>query len=355
MDITKIDPNFKVDARIERPGMVFRSVEETPFRIYGVFREGDRFRRLPQAVADSVSPGVKHLASKLAGGRVRFRTSSPYVAINAELCDKYVADHITHCGSFGLDLYVGKPGETPLYRGTFRPPADTGDAYQSLVTLPEGEHEVTINLPLYSGLRALYVGLDENATLSAPTPYRYEEKPVLYYGSSVTQGGCASRAGMSYQGVLSRRLDTDFINLGFSGSARGEDAMIEYLSSLDPSVFVLDYDWNAPTPEHLEATHEKLFLAFRQAHPATPIIMLSMPVAPSHATAVTARRREIIRRTYENALARGDNAVFFIDGTTIVDEDSHVDGVHPTDHGFICMANGIEPTLKKALEKAYNK
>ena len=353
MDITKIDPNFKVDERIERPGMLFRSIEETPFRIYGVFREGERFMRLPKAIADKVSPGVSHLATNLAGGRVRFRTNSPYVAIHAELCSKYTSDHITHCGSFGLDLYMGKAGEMPLYRGTFRPPAGTADSYQSLVTLPDGEWEVTINLPLYSGLRALYVGLDEKAALFAPTPYKYEKKPVLYYGSSVTQGGCASRAGMSYQGILSRRLDTDFINLGFSGSARGEDAMIDYLASLDPSVFVLDYDFNAPTPEHLLATHEKLFLAFRRAHPLTPVIMLSKSIAKSHASADTARRREIILTTYENARARGDDAVFFIDGTTIVDEDSHVDGVHPTDHGFIGMANGIEPILKQALEIAY--
>ena len=235
MRLEDIDPNFKVDTNIEREGMKFYNVEAVPFRIHGVFRDGDNFVRLPQAVADSVSPGVSGLAPRLAGGRVRFVTNSPYVAIHAELCSKYRADHFTMCASIGLDAYIEGNGRDTYYLGTFRPPVNVGDSYQSLKDLPHGmEWEVTINMPLYGGLRALYIGLDENATLKPPRKYTYE-KPVLFYGSSITQGGCASRAGMSYQGILSRRLDFDFINLGFSGSAKGEPEMIEYLASLDPS------------------------------------------------------------------------------------------------------------------------
>ena len=352
MRLEDIDPNFKVDTSIEREGMKFYNAEAEPFRIHGVFREGDNFVRLPQAVADSVSPGVSTLASRLAGGRVRFVTNSPYVAIHAELCSKYRADHFTMCASIGLDAYIEGNGKSTYYLGTFRPPVNVGDSYQSIKDLPHGmEWEVTINMPLYGGLRALYIGLDEKATLKPPREYTYE-KPVLFYGSSITQGGCASRAGMSYQGILSRRLDFDFINLGFSGSAKGEPEMIEYLASLDPSVFVLDYDHNAPNPEHLEATHEKLFLAFRAAHPDTPVIMISKPLPEVYFAPSDFRRREIIRRTYENALAAGDKNVWFIDGSKLIDTESTVDRTHPTDHGFILMANGIEPALREALERA---
>ena len=331
--------------------MKFYNAEAVPFRIHGVFREGDNFVRLPQTVADSVSPGVSGLASRLAGGRVRFVTNSPYVAIHAELCNKYRADHFTMCASIGLDAYIEGNGRDIYYIGTFRPPVNVGDSYQSIKDLPHGmEWEVTINLPLYGGLRALYIGLDENATLKPPRKYTYE-KPVLFYGSSITQGGCASRPGMSYQGILSRRLDFDFINLGFSGSAKGEPEMIEYLASLDPSVFVLDYDHNAPNPEHLEATHEPLFRVFRAAHPTTPVIMISKPLPEIYFSPADRRRREIIKRTYENALAAGDKNVWFIDGSKLIDTESTVDRTHPTDHGFILMANGIEPALREALAK----
>ena len=349
MRLEDIDPNFKVDTSIEREGIKFYNAEAEPFRIHGVFREGDRFVRLPRAVADSVSPGVSNLAARLAGGRVRFITDSPYVAINAELCDKYRADHFTMCASIGLDLYIEGNGQPVYYVGTFRPPVNVENSYQSVKDLPSGEWEVTINLPLYGGLRALYIGLDEKATLKPPREYTYA-KPVLFYGSSITQGGCASRAGMSYEGILSRRLDFDFINLGFSGSAKGEPEIIEYLASLDPSVFVLDYDYNAPTADHLEATHEPLFKRFRAAHPTTPVIMISKPLPEIYFNGEHHRRREIIRTTYENAVAAGDKNVYFIDGATLITTESMVDRTHPTDLGFTLMADGIEPVLRLALE-----
>lgn len=103
------------------------------------------------------------------------------------------------------------------------------------------------------------------------------KKPVVYYGSSITQGACASRPGNCYESILSRRLDCDYINLGFSGSAKGEDAIVDYIIGLDMSVFVMDYDYNAPTPEHLEKTHSKMFKAIRAEHPTLPIIIMPRP------------------------------------------------------------------------------
>lgn len=351
MNITDIDPNFKVEENISREGLKFYNSESAPFRIYGVYRENDRFVRMPTEVAQTVSPGVRNLAICLAGGRVRFITNSPYVAIHAKLLRIYKADHFTLCGAAGLDVYIAKPGEASRYAGTFRPPVDVETSYQSIVHLPRGEWEVTINMPLYSGLSELYIGLDENASIKEPTPYKYE-KPVLYYGSSITQGGCASRAGMSYQGILSRRLDCDYINLGFSGSAKGEPEMIDYLATLDPSVFVLDYDHNAPTPEHLEATHEKLFKTFRAAHPYTPVIMISKPRPEAIFASADYQRRDIIMRTYLNAKNGGDENVWFIDGSTLMTIEATVDTCHPTDLGFTIMADGIEPVLRVALETA---
>ena len=120
------------------------------------------------------------------------------------------------------------------------------------------EHTFTINFPLYQGVNSLYIGLKEGSVIKEAPEYE-TTAPFVYYGSSITQGGCASRPGSAYQNILSRHLQWDHINLGFSGSCKGEDEMAYYIASLDMSVFVYDYDHNAPTVEHLKNTHEIFF------------------------------------------------------------------------------------------------
>jgi hypothetical protein len=210
--------------------------------------------------------------------------------------------------------------------------------------------EIIIHFPLYSNVCDLFIGLSRDSEILAAPLYRVE-KPVVFYGSSVTQGGCASRPGTCYQGFLSRWLDFDYINLGFSGSARGEDEMADYIASLDMSVFVCDYDYNAPSAEHLEKTHEKLFMKVRAAHPDLPIILVTRP-KPHYCEGEDLNCFEVIKKTYENALARGDKNVRFIDGRTMFEfagTEGTVDSVHPTDLGFLSMAKRIAEDLKTFL------
>ena len=125
----------------------------------------------------------------------------------------------------------------------------------------------------------------------------------------------------------------------------------EYISNLDMSVFVLDYDWNAPNVEHLKATHEPFYKAVREKHKDIPIIMMSRP--KYYLTDVEKERRAVVEETYNNAVKNGDNNVYYIPGNTLMDEmvkdNGTVDGVHPNDAGFLSMANVIEPVLRKAL------
>ena len=259
-NISDIDKNFKIETKINKDDVVFRNVLSEPFKIYGVFYEDGKFRRMPEKVASTVSPNVYALHANTAGGRVRFRTNSPYIAINTKLAGITRMDHFTLCGTAGFDLYTDG-----VHNMTFRPPYDMGDGYESVLELGEAKmREVEINFPLYSDVCSLYIGLQENAEISAPTPYRVE-KPVVFYGSSITQGGCASRPGTTYQSFISRDLDVNHVNLGFSGSAMAEDEMVDYIKTLDMSVYVSDYDYNSPSAEHLAATHEKMFLAIREA------------------------------------------------------------------------------------------
>ena len=344
--IENIDKNFKVETKINKPDIEFHNARSAPFVINGVYYEDGKFRRMPEAIAKKVSNGVHYLHSNTAGGRVRFKTNSPYVAISAKLSDITRMDHFTLCGTAGFDLYVNG-----AYLMTFRPPCDMVDGYENVLELGTTEEkEIMIHFPLYTNVCDLYIGLARDSEIKAPTPYRVE-KPVVFYGSSVTQGGCASRPGTTYQGFLSRALDFDYINLGFSGNAMGEDEMAEYIASLDMSVFVCDYDYNAPTAEHLAATHEKLFNKVRAAHPTLPIILITRP--RPHYREIDLRSFEVVKATYERAIANGDKNVSFIDGRTmfaVAGTEGTVDATHPNDFGFFSMASRIAEVLGPILK-----
>lgn len=330
-DIAEIDSNFAVGATIEKDDVVFYDAEEEPFKIYGIFREGDRFCRMPGAVAKTVSDGVYVLHTHTAGGRVRFRTNSSYAAISAKM-DKL--GRAPNSSSAGFDIYANN-----VYKGTYRPPFGTVDGYESVVELGDSlEKEITINFPVYCDVKKLFIGLQKDADIAEAAPYR-NIKPIVYYGSSITQGGCASRPGMTYQAIISRRFDIDYVNLGFAGNAKAEESMAEYIKNLPMSVFVYDYDHNASTAEDLLATHEKMFKKIREQNPDLPVIILPRP---KYCISEEEKKRvEIIKATYENAIKLGDRNVYFIDNamlTELCKDDGTVDNCHCSDLGFFSMA-----------------
>jgi lysophospholipase L1-like esterase len=288
-----------------------------------------------------------------AGGRVRFRTDSKCIAIKAVMATDYLMSHITLIGQSGFDLYHRLEDGRDLYHQSFRPPMGMRTGYESAVMTSGKLRDYTINFPLYDGVKELYIALKKDAVLEAPTPYKHQ-KPVVYYGSSITQGGCASRPGNSYQGILTRRLDTEHVNLGFSGSGKAEKEMVNYLASLDMSVFVCDYDYNCLSAEYLRQTHWPLYSAVRSAHPQLPIILISAPTSIKEPENF-AERRAAVRATYDRAVAEGDQNVYFIDGAELFAgecwDSCTVDGCHPNDFGFYRMAMRIEKTLKPILEK----
>lgn len=348
-NISEIDRNLAVSGIVNDTEVRFFNVRSEPFSIYGLLsNEGDRFRRIPTAVAKQVSPGVRNLHGNTAGGRVRFRTDSSFVAIRAVLPEYGLMSHMPFLGSSGFDLYEDE-GKISHYCGSFLPPLDRKEAYESILWLGQQKSRAfTIHFPLYDDVSELYVGLEPGATLEHGEPYR-DLAPILYYGSSITQGGCASRPGNCYSNIISRNLHIDHRNLGFAGNCKGEKAMAEYIAAQKMSLFFLDYDWNAPTPEHLQSTHEPFFLKVREKQPDLPIVMASRTDIPwePRRQAETLRRKEIVLQTYENAVKRGDRRVYFIDGSTVFREAKKlgicpdsctVDGTHPNDLGFACMA-----------------
>ena len=341
----QVDKNLIIPKTINKEGIAFYNATEEPFSLHGVWYEDGTFYRVDKNVASNVSSNVVQKSTQTAGGRIRFRTNSAYIAIKAVLHNTEDVSIMADTSTKGFDFYADG-----VFVRAFSPaPGQKDGDFESIreVSNERKEREITINLPLYSGIKELYIGLEENATLSPAKPYKIS-KPVVFYGSSITNGACASRPGMTYESMVSRRLDCDFHNLGFGGSAKGEPAMVEYIASFDMSAFVLDYDHNAPSVDHLKATHEKLFKAVRAKHPDIPIIMLSRPqdldTEDLHA------RFEVVKQTYDNAVKAGDKNVYLINGASLfdgLDADYTVDAIHPNDLGFHRMAEAVINILEK--------
>lgn len=223
---------------------------------------------------------------------------------------------------------------------------------RAMANLPNKSGEMrdcALYLPTYNGVEKIEIGLAPDSKIEPPKP-RKIKKPILFYGSSITQGACASRPSNAYAAMLCRELDAPMINLGFSGSGRGEEEMARLIASLDISLFVYDYDHNAPNPNHLGNTHEKFFKIIRAAKPDLPIVMMSM-ITSFHSQAPA--RFAHIKRTYDNAVASGDKKVWLIDGRDFVKgaDPAHwtVDNIHPNDYGFYLMYKGALPVVKRAL------
>jgi len=364
MDIQQIDKNFDIPLTIKEPDIIWYNVRELPFSIHGISYDSDNhdFVRMPRTVAKSVSPEVAVLSLRTAGGRVRFVTDSSYIAIRPIMNPTAIMSHMPLTGRSGFDLYRMFDGRE-RYFSTFVPPTSWTDGYVSGTPTYGELCEYTINFPLYDCVKELYVGLKKGAQLRAPSPYRVST-PIVYYGSSITQGACASRPGNCYQNIITRRHSADYINLGFSGAGRGEPAMADYVAGLDMCMLVMDYDSNARNVKELRDTHYPFYKTVRDRHPDIPIIFISH-IDAYHEVYYTTKvnkerwgsfeeRRNIIKATFDKAKADGDSNVYFIDGRDIFmgeEWDScTTDGCHPNDLGFhrfaLCLEKVIGPLLK---------
>lgn len=326
---------------------------EAPLQLYGLapgYKKG-RFRRLPQWMEGKVSETVTELGRRATGGRLRFRTDSTQIRVRVSLLTLAPDQNFPILGSAGCDILVGAK-EKSAYRGIASPLSFTGEKTAECAFEKSAQMEnVTVYLPRNEQVADIDIFIEDNARIEAPTPYRWPA-PIAFYGSSITEGCSACRPSNAYAALVSRWLDTDFLNLGFSGAAKGEPAMAEYIAGLNLSALVLDYDFNAPNPEHLAATHEPFFQIIRRTQPHLPILILSAPV-PEYDPPQMARRRAIIRATYEAALSRGDAHVDFLDGHAFFGENDRslctIDTLHPNDIGMLRMAEAVYPALRRLL------
>lgn len=343
---------------IEEDNIAFYNVKEEPFDLYGFAsaKKGETFLRMPLDVARSVSADVEELCELLSGGRVRFKTNSPYVAIVAKYKNIIRMNHMSLLGTSGFDMYTYENGtyKYAIMRRFIPPMELTPEGYESIQYFKNRDlKDITINFPLYNDVLELYIGIEEGSVLTHGEKY-VNDSPIVCYGSSIAQGACASRPGNSYMGMISRKLNVDFVNLGFSGSAKGEKEMAEYIAGLDISGFVCEYDQDAPTAEYLKETHPKFIEIIREKHPDIPIILMSSILRVEWGQEEYDARKKVILETYDHWKEKGDENIYYLDCQHVFDmfggDNGTTDGAHPNDLGFMCMAEAISEILKKAMK-----
>lgn len=350
MNIEKFDFNFAfVNKECEGEKTCY-NIPCDSFSLYGVnyYEKRGLFSRMDPDVAEKVSLGVAEHAKHTAGGRLCFSTDANYFELSVKYDYLMIMPHMPLTGSSGFILLENDNGELKRI-ATFRPQYFDKQGYtQSIALLGDKMRNYILYFPLYNSVSSLSVSLNLGAKVTKYNPYR-NILPILYYGNSVTQGGCASRPDNAYQSLISKRNKIDFINLGFSGQGKAEDLMVDYLRAIDCSLLVCDYDHNAPDAEYLQNTHFRLYERYRKAKKDVPILFISQVDFDKNQDAYL--RREIIKNTYQKAKELGDKNVYFLDGQTVFGKEDRdnctMDGSHPNDFGFNRMALAIYKKIQE--------
>lgn len=312
------------------------------------------FDRLPAHAEAMVRSAVWDLSRDSSGIYVEFATDAVSIQARWSLTQERLGLwHMSPSGASGLDFYVRDEGRwrwTGVGRAT-----DFPDNESVLVRNSQGDRrQYRLYLPLYNGVTALEIGVPEDAQFEF-SPVPETPRPVVVYGTSITQGACASRPGMAYPAILGRSLDWPVINLGFSGNGQTEPELAELLTELEPAAYVIDSLPNV-APEEVQSKIEEFVRILRETHKGVPIVLVeNVTYTNAH---IDDRRKaraegsnEALRKAHSNLSADLGNLHYVESGKLFGDDgEDTVDGVHPTDIGMSRIAAGIEPVLRQALD-----
>jgi hypothetical protein len=311
------------------------------------------YDRLPAKAEGKVRAPVWSLSRHSAGMLARFETDSPAIHVRYGLLSANLdMPHMPATGVSGVDLYGRSADGKDRWLAVSRPAAQTVDA--RLINGPDpGRRLYTLYLPLYNGVEKLEIGVAAGSEFRPVAPRR--EKPIVFYGTSIMHGACASRPGMSISGILGRRLNRPVINLGFSGNGQMEPEVGALLAELDPCCYAIDTLPNM-TPEMVGERTEPLVRQLRAARPETPILLVEDRTFTNagffrNTRELHGRRRGALKGAYERLKASGVKGLHYLPGEPLLGDDGEAatDGSHPSDLGMVRYADGYEPVLRRIL------
>ena len=369
MDISTIDPNFATVTVKDEDDVKWISAHDERMSLYGVYYDKDEglYMRMPVDIAMAANEKLGWAVIMTTGGRLRFVTDSPYIVIKASLPAFAPMPHMTIRGSHGFGVYadgffensyspnfkdflsVGQ--DSPLKQRIYF--AQKNTLFHKNTTRGENHKSIIdVYFPLYGGVAELYLGVAQGSVIEKAPEYEIK-KPLVFYGSSITQGACASHPGNDYTAMIARRLNADYINLGFSGNGNAEAPMIDYINGIDGSLFAFDYNMYEKFPDRVLPPHYSIYERIREKHPGVPILMYDKPASDY---TFYQKREDTIRETYERAVSEGDELVAFVSAHELFGEGDRdactVDASHPTDFGAVRITEALFPVIKALLDKA---
>ena len=323
-------------------------------RAFGDLKRARWFDRFPAIADGKVTPAVWNLSRDSAGMMVRFKTDSAIIWADYTLFrERLNGVNMTPIGASGLDLYARDDTGHWRWVGVARP--EKKEVRVELInSLAPGLREYAIYLPLYNGVEKLSIGVDPAAQFAPLAPRT--DKPVVFYGTSITHGASASRPGMVHTAILGRRFDRSVINLGFSGNGRMDAAVGDLLNKIDAAIYVIDCLPNMDAA----GVREKcipLVKQLRAAHPITPIVLVEDRRFPN--SWIQPKKNQFhndnhaaLRECFEKLKLAGVTGLYYIPGDDFLGSDTEgsTDGSHPNDLGFLRQADVMEPILRAALQ-----
>lgn len=297
---------------------------------------------------------IKMLAEAPAGLYVAFKTNSSNIFAAWDIAPHKLRDNMPMIMQRGLDLYIKHNGEWRYVQAT-RPSVDASlTSYEKRIAkyLPEGENEYILYLPGWCEMKSLKIGIDDNATISGiPSPFRHK---VIVYGSSITHGAAASRAGMTYPARMSRNLGIEFVNFGFSGYCMMQPEFLDCLKSCETDAFLFD-TFSNPSAEVIAERLPNFIAELVKAHPGKPLIFMQSAIPVNDCIDAGKRAKRIKRfdtaRNIMQDMVKKYKDVYFLEILDVIGKDGSVDNTHPSDLGFDRFINAYQPKIAKILRK----
>ena len=347
--------------------MKWMNPNEAPFKIYGLpfLKENGRYRRLQINPPAPLPGGVDHAAEVCVGGQVRFRATLTELQISVKLEKPIYKAHMAVTGHCGFDCYVKRPGidSDPIYFNVTNIPKDEIEYTATLIHTSEPvDFEITLNMPLGNHVHEFSLGFDDDAVISEAAPF--EGGRIVVYGGSGEQGSCASRPGMAYPCILSRWLNKEFVNLGFSGKGKAEEEVAMAIAEIDNvDMFIIDTAGNCPDAQWLRERLPRFVEVLRERHPTVPILLWQLSdfakILYSKRRYQDLRERRAVEQwVHDTRRENGDENIYIgqmqfpteFMGHNIEFE-ATVDGLHPTDYGFMEYAKLLYPVITEILAK----
>ncbi len=342
-------------ARAQRADLTWHDVRDWGIEGKGWSDTKRYFDRLPGKAEGVVRMPVWNLSRHAAGMTVRFVTDATAIHVRYSLLsDNLAMPHMPATGVSGLDLYATDDQGVERWAGVVLPNAQTIETTIAK-DLRIGTRRYTIYLPLYNGVESLEIGTEEGTVFEPVAPRA--ERPILFYGTSIMHGACASRPGMAIPAILGRRLNRPTVNLGFSGNGRMEPEVGALLAELDPRAFAIDCLPNMDEAM-IDERAAPLVRQLRRARPNTPILLVEdrsftntrfLPFREErHRT-----NRAALRRAFRQLQDEGIDHLFYLDGEQLLGDDGEAatDGSHPNDLGMVRYADAYEPALRALLQQ----